>query len=224
MRTRGKVAIGAGAAVAALAVAGVVWGPGLYADWANSQAEAAPVLDVGDPVEDPASLDGRWTAQPGSYAGYRVDEVLRGENATATGRTEQVEAEVMLDDGAVTAATVTVDMASVATDQPPRDRYFRTSALATDVFPTATFELTEPAPLPAGATAVDLTGDLTIHGVTRQVTVAAELGATGQDAVQVVGSIPVTFADYDVEAPSLGFVRVQDAGFVEFSLVLARAG
>jgi hypothetical protein len=32
----------------------------------------------------------------------------------------------------------------------------------------------------------------------------------------VSGSIPVTFSDYGVEAPSLGFVSVQDKGTVEF--------
>lgn len=224
MRTRSKVLLGAAAVLAALAVAGVVWGPGLYADWANSNADAAPTLAADDPAPAPASLDGSWTAQAGSYAGYRVDEVLRGENATVTGRTEEVDANVTVDGGSLTEATVTVDMASVATDQPPRDLYFRTSALATDEFPTATFELTEPAVLPAGGTDVDLTGDLTIHGVTQPVTVAAEYGVTGDEQVQVVGSIPVTFANYDVDAPSLGFVEVEDAGSVEFSLVLAPAG
>ncbi|QAY69429.1 YceI family protein [Xylanimonas protaetiae] len=225
MRTRGKVAVWAGGVLAAVVVAGVVWGPGLYADWQNRNAEAAPVLDAsGDALAEPTSLDGTWTAQPGSFAGYRVDEVLRGNHATVTGRTEQVEASVTLDGGALTEATVTVDMTSVHTDQPPRDLYFRTSALATDQFPTATFTLTQPATLDAGATVVDLTGDLAIHGVTRPVTVEAEIGQQGDDAVQVVGSVPLTFADYDVAAPSLGFVEVEHTGSVEFSLLLAPAG
>jgi hypothetical protein len=41
------------------------------------------------------------------------------------------------------------------------------------------------------------------------------LTATGG---QVSGSIPITFEDYGVEAPSLGFVEVEDQGFVEFLL------
>jgi polyisoprenoid-binding protein YceI len=225
VRTRGKVAIGAGAVLAVVVVAGAVWGPGLYADWQNGSAEAAPVLDAGgDALADPTTLDGTWTAQPGSFAGYRVDEVLRGNHATVTGRTEKVEASLTLDGGALTEATVTVDMASVHTDQPPRDLYFRASALATDQFPTATFTLTAPAPLRIGATAVDLTGDLAIHGVTRPVTVEARIGQEGDAAVQVVGSVPLTFADYDVTAPSLGFVEVEHTGSVEFSLLLAPAG
>jgi hypothetical protein len=40
---------------------------------------------------------------------------------------------------------------------------------------------------------------------------------------QVAGSIPITFADFGVEAPNLGFVSVEPDGFVEFSLTIARA-
>ncbi len=223
--SRGKKALlGASAAIVVLVIAGLIWGPGLYADWQNNRAEAAPSIDhSGDPLTDPAQLDGRWTAQPGSFAGYRVDEVLRGEHVTVTGRTEQVEADVVVDNGTLTEATITVDMASVATDQPPRDSYFRSTALATDQFPTATFTLTDPAELDEGARSADLTGDLTIHGVTQPVTLTAEIAATA-DQVQVAGNIPITFADYDVEAPSLGFVKVEETGSVEFSLVLAPTG
>ncbi|RZS62529.1 YceI family protein [Xylanimonas ulmi] len=222
MRTRVKVGIGVAGAVVVLVGAAVIWGPGLYAGWADRNAQAAPTLDAADAAPLAAGLDGVWTAQDGSYAGYRVEEVLRGEDATVTGRTPQVRAQVTLDDGTLTAASVTVDMASVATDQPPRDLYFRSTALRTGDFPTATFALTSPTPLPDGATAVTLTGDLTIHGVTRRVDVAAQVAQTrGGDAIQVVGSVPVTFADYGVEAPSLGFVTVEAAGSVEFSLVLA---
>lgn len=224
MRTRTKVLGGFAAGVVVLGTAGLVWGPGIYADWANKNAEAAPALGSGDPIVDVAGLDGTWTVQPGSFAGYRVDEVLRGNHATVTGRTDQVGAEITLDGGAVTAATVTVHMASVHTDQPPRDLYFRSTALSTDEFPTATFALTAPATLTDGSAEVRLTGDLTIKGVTQPVTVDAQAGQTAADAVQVVGSIPLTFADYGVEAPSLGFVEVEHTGSVEFSLLLAPGG
>ena len=42
------------------------------------------------------------------------------------------------------------------------------------------------------------------------------------DGVDVSGSIPVAFADYGIQAPHLGFVRVEDQGAVEFLLHLAR--
>ena len=219
MDKRTKVWAGVGAGVVVLGVVAVVVGPGLYADWANSNAEAAPTLEAsatGGPV---AAADGTWTVADGSFAGYRVEEVLRGEDVTVTGRTEDVTGSATVEDGSLTAAEIEVDMASIATDQPPRDSYFRDQAVQVRNFPTATFTLTEPADLGDGATDVQLTGDLTIRDVTQQVTVDAQVAASG-DTVQVVGSVPVTFADFGIEAPSLGFVTVEDTGAVEFDLRL----
>ena len=62
---------------------------------------------------------------------------------------------------------------------------------------------------------VEATGDLTMHGVTQSVTVDLQAALSG-DGVQVSGSIPVTFSDYGVQAPDLGFVSVEDSGTVEF--------
>jgi polyisoprenoid-binding protein YceI len=223
MRTGAKVGIATGAAAVVLGAAAVVLGPGLYAGWAERGVDDAPGLDAASSAPlDAAALSGTWAVAGGSFAGYRVDEVLSGEDITVTGRTEEVDGTVTLDGGTITDAEIVVDMASVATDEPPRDEYFRTEALQTDTYPTATFTLTEPAEVPDGATAVDLVGDLTVHGVTQQVTLDAEVAAAaGADTVQVVGSVPITFADFGVEAPSLGFVTVEEQGAVEFSLLLA---
>lgn len=214
--------VGVGVGVVVLGGAAVVVGPGLYADWSNRAAAEEPTLDApsGDAgALDPASLAGDWTVADGSYAGYRVHEVLQGEDVTVTGRTDEVTGSFTVADGALTAATIEVDMASVATDEPPRDAYFRGDALEVGTYPTATFELTGPVDLPTGAADVELAGDLTIHGVTQPVTVEAQVGPTAE-GVQVVGSVPITFSDFDVEAPDLGFVTVDDRGSVEFGLDL----
>lgn len=219
MQQRTKVWAGIGAGVVALGVVAVVVGPGVYADWANSNADAAPTLGSTAESAPVEATDGTWTVGEGSYAGYRLEEVLRGQDVTVTGRTEKVTGTVTVEDGSLTAADIEVDMASIATDQPPRDGYFRDQALQVATYPTATFTLTEPADVGDGATSVQLTGDLTIRDVTREVTVDAQVAASG-DTVQVVGSVPVTFEDYGVEAPDLGFVTVEDTGSVEFDLRL----
>ena len=223
MRRGTRVALGVGAAVVVVGAAAGVFGPGLYANWANSVAQDEPTLGTSAvPLPDAAEAAGTWTVTEGSFAGYRVEEVLRGQDVTVTGRTEEVTGSVTVADGAVTEADVEVDVASVATDESARDAYFRDQAMEAGTFPTATFELTEPAPVEEGATAVELTGDLTIHGVTQPATIEAQVAgdATSGDPVQVVGSVPITFADFGVEAPSLGFVTVEDEGSIEFSLQL----
>lgn len=213
-------------------------GPRVYAASENSKAEAAPTVSL--PVQPSAdgstpattgspapttTLSGQWTAQPGSYAGYRVAEVLNGADVTVTGRTEKVTAEVQVSETQLTSARITVDMASVATDSTRRDNYFRQSALQTDQYPQASFVSTgavDLATLNSGTPAqFRVPGELTIHGVTRPVTLDLQAALSG-DRVQLAGSAPLTFADYQVTAPDLGFVKVESAGQIEFSLALAR--
>lgn len=201
--------------------AAAIFGPGWYADRAEEAAADEPSLSASAAPAAGTDTTGTWAVSDGSYAGYRLDEVLQGEDVTVTGRTEDVTGQVTISDSEVTEASIEVKVATIATDSGNRDGYFRDNAIEAEKFPTATFELTEPAALEAGATEVELVGDLTVHGVTTSVTVEAEVGGDA-DALQVVGSVPITFADFGVEAPNLGFVKVEDTGSVEFSLELAK--
>jgi hypothetical protein len=66
------------------------------------------------------------------------------------------------------------------------------------------------------------TGDLTIHGVTRMVTFQVN-GQYSGSAAQIAGSIPITFADYNIGNPSFGPVTTEDHGVLEFALSFAHA-
>jgi polyisoprenoid-binding protein YceI len=212
---------------------GVAFGPAFYRDVIVGEAPAAPTAGPGPSATSaPTSpavtdLQGAWRVSAGSFAGYRVDEVLNGTDVTVVGRTEDVSGDVQVRDLAVASAEITVDVASIATDQPNRDAYFRDTALEAGEHPTATFRLTEPVPAqaeprPGDQETVDVAGELTLHGVTRPVTARVDASFDGS-AARIAGSIPVTFADYDVEAPDLGFVSVEPQGSVEFLLVLEKA-
>jgi polyisoprenoid-binding protein YceI len=168
---------------------------------------------------------GNWTVTSGSQAGYRVGEVLFGQRATAVGRTDKVTGSLSLAGTTVSAATFTVDMASVASDQSRRDRQYRDRIMGVDQFPTSTFVLTSPISLgtspAAGATVkTKATGDLTLRGVTKRVTFDVEARRTG-GRMEVAGSIPVTFDEWGIPSPSFGPAEVEDHGSVEFLLVLA---
>ncbi|MEG8034365.1 YceI family protein [Sphingomonas sp. LR61] len=98
--------------------------------------------------------------------------------------------------------------------------------METDKFPTATFTLTKPVDvskaLDGSTQDVTLTGTMDLHGVTKAVTADAQVAVGTGGTVQVAGSVPITFADYGVKAPSLGFVTVDGKGSVEFSLDLQK--
>jgi len=81
--------------------------------------------------------------------------------------------------------------------------------------------------LPAGFGSADvamqLPGRLTLHGVTRDVTIAAQARLEADGTVVVAGSLPILFADYGIEAPNVaGIIAVEDNGSMEFRVVLAR--
>jgi len=181
--------------------------------------------------------DGTWTidATSGSladgsstYAGYRVEEEVSGFGAnTAVGRTQNVSGSMTTDGTTVTALDVTVDMTTLQSDRPQRDEQLRERGLETDRFPTATFTLTQPIDVgerPRDGQAIDLTavGDLTLRGVTRQVSVPLQAAISG-DRIQAVASLDVTLADYDIQKPT-GFliVSIADTGTIELHLLFER--
>lgn len=254
MKKSQKILLGVGAGVLVIGVAAAIGGPLLYRalsaapDDVPSLNADAKALEPGESAPatgdesavgpiDAATLAGSWTVTDGSEAGYRVDEVLNGTDVTVTGRTPDVQGTLTVaDDGlSLEAAEITVDVASITTDSAQRDGYFRSTALRTDEFPTATFALTEPvafdaAPALGEVVKTEATGDLTIAGVTRSVTASVEVRGTSDGSgdpgtatgAEIAGAIPISFADFGVEAPSLGFVSVEDSGSVEFQLVATR--
>jgi polyisoprenoid-binding protein YceI len=193
----------------------------VYTSNENAKASAAPSVAATREAStlDDTDLSGEWTVGGDSEAGYRVHEVLNGSDVTVTGRTDSVSGSATVAGTSITTATITVRVADIATDSAQRDSYFRDSAMDAAAFPTATFALTAPVadavPSGSGTTKVEATGNLTLHGVTKPVTATLEVGLNG-DGVDISGSVPITFSDYGVQAPSLGFVRVDDAGSVEF--------
>lgn len=221
---RRKLWIALAVVVVVLVVAAIV-GPRIYANRESGKAAAPLVTSAASATATEASTDatlnGAWAIAAGGTAGYRVDEVLNGQNVTVTGRTDQVSGDLTVADGQLTAGTVSVDLASVATDSGQRDNQFRGMVMDTDQFPTADFALTQPVPLgglEVGSTiSVGLVGTMTLKGTTQDVTIPATVERTAEDAVTITGSLPLTWSDYGVSAPNLGFVSVEDAGTIEFS-------
>lgn len=176
------------------------------------------------------AIDGTWVVDRslGSFVGYRIGEQLASiGTTTAVGRTPGVEGEVVIADGVVTSARVIADMTQLRSDSGARDNRLRTQGIETARFPTATFELTERITLPAAASAgtpfaTTLTGNLTLHGVTRLVSIPAEAQLVGANFV-VVGSLEIALADYDISKPSgAGVLSIDDSGDLELQLYLSK--
>ncbi|HSO96521.1 MAG TPA: YceI family protein [Acidimicrobiia bacterium] len=173
-------------------------------------------------------LAGTWKVAGGSQAGYRIGEVLFGQSNTAVGRTTAVTGQLTIGPAdRVDTTTITVDLTKVSSDQSQRDDQFQNRIMNTARFPTTSFALTKPIPvgsLPAPGTTVHVSaaGTLTLHGVTRPVQAAVAAQETGS-AIQVSGSIPITFADWNISNPSGGPASTNDHGLIEFLLTFHHA-
>lgn len=171
---------------------------------------------------------GIWSLSGSPIVGYRVDEVLFGQSHTAVGRTSSVTGSLTVRGRSVVSGDFTADMTTVTSDDERRDAQFQGRIMETSTYPTTTFELTAPiqfGTLPADGTtrSAEATGALTLHGVTRTVTFKISTHRVGA-TMQVVGSIPITFADWNISNPSFGgVVTTQDHGELEFQLNLAHA-
>lgn len=221
--------------IVVVAVVAVAAGPWVYKNWIAGDADAELALPS-QTQSAQVDVNGAWTIVGGptaadtrTQAGYRVDEVLRGENITVNGRTTKVTGGIDVSADTLQRGTITVDVASISSPESARDNRFRGSGIMdTAAHPTATFEITKPVsvasvPASGAAASVPVTGTLTIKGATREVTTTLNVKRSGT-AVIAQGSIPVTWADYGVEAPSIGgFVTVEKTGSIEFLVNLSKA-
>jgi len=202
--------------------------------------DRAVVEETEAPTSDGGSdgIDGTWfiddeigsfdfESASGSFAGFRVEEELVVGAVTAVGRSGGVSGSLTIEDGALVATDVIIDMTTIVSNDGRRERAIR-GALSTFEFPTATFVLTEPVPLGEGlADGEDVTvparGDLTIKGTTQPVTFSIGAVVREDGLGVVVGSADIVWADFGVSAPSARIVvSVAEEGIVEFQLVVAK--
>jgi polyisoprenoid-binding protein YceI len=177
---------------------------------------------------DTETGDFDYETSTGTFAGFRIEEELASiGSTTAVGRTGDVSGSITIDGTTLTAATFEVDMTTITTNDDRRNDKVQ-DALETGTFPTATFTLTEPIDLGEAAAsgeavAVTAVGELTIHGVTQTVSFPIEAQLV-EGTVVVVGSLDLTFSDYDVAVPeSQIVVSVEDHGILEIQLLLTAA-
>lgn len=173
-----------------LAAGAVIWFLAGDAPEAVDIDQAAGARATGQTAADATtstSPDGTWqvdttigefsvTETTGTFVGFRIEEELANVGATeAIGRTPNVSGTVVLDGSILQEATITADLTDILSDEPRRDDRIQ-DALETEDFPEATFDLDGPIqldnpPRQGEQFTVDAPGSLTIHGVTRELTV-----------------------------------------------------
>jgi polyisoprenoid-binding protein YceI len=208
-------------------------GPAAVAD---ATLPPVPGVSAGASSKPLTSLDGTWNVDTsigtftdvkdtsGNFVGYRIQEKLASIGAnTAVGRTPKVTGSLTIAGTKVTAVDITADLTALQSDDNQRDNQLRNNGIQTNQFPSATFKLTSPIDLgsvPADGKEISATasGQLTLHGVTKDVQVALKAKLSGSTIV-VTGSLPIVLADYSIEKPnSFKVLSIEDNGTMELQL------
>jgi polyisoprenoid-binding protein YceI len=204
---------------------------GVFAFFAvrGSDAPPPPTLSSDEPAATATATPGGATTwevadTEETFVGYRVREEFASIGvADAVGRTSEVTGTAELDADRITAAELEADMTTLVSDESRRDDALRERGIETARFPESRFELSEPVDLTRRNQTVR--GRLTLHGETRPIEVEVGAQRLGGDTIELVGSAPIAFPDFDIEPPSVaGVVTVEDEGTLEFKLRLRPSG
>lgn len=167
-----------------------------------------------------------------SQARFVIDEVLQGAPKTVVGTTNQVAGQIALDLTDLDTAqvgSIRINARTFATDSEQRNRAIQNRILKTDQHEYITFTPTRLIGLP-DTTAVGTTvpfqvvGDLTIGGVTREVTFDATLTPAAADRLEGQASTTIRYADWGLSIPQVPMVAgVADTVQLQLAFVAAPA-
>lgn len=228
MRTRNQKLIVIGGVVVIVLLALLALVP-LFISLVSHPGIKTEGIDADGAKPATTDMDGQWvvSSKPGknvTSVGFTFQELLPGDERTTSGSTQDVEGQMTIQGGSLTAGEVTVGMGNIVTDKDVRDENVRRKILHTEKYPEATFALTEPADvsqLPDDGTVgtVTLTGDLTIHGKTNSITQEFNALRTG-DSVIVHADVPIKRSDYGVETPDFVAAKIAEDGELNIRLKL----
>jgi len=158
-------------------------------------------------------------------ASYRSRDAL----SSWVGKTSKVTGTLVYDDktGAVVSGKVQVDLATLDSGNGLRDTRMRNEFLQTDKYPSANFVLKSVDGFPAFTEWKEwgvqqkgkITGDLTVHNITRPVSFEANALYTGKE-LQLSGKGLIKMTDFGITPPSLFLVTVEDTVTLEITAVI----
>lgn len=165
---------------------------------------------------------------------FILDELLRGQPNTVTGRTDQIAGQIAVDFANPQNSQVgeiRISARALATDNELRNRAIRSVILqsAEDQFEFISFVPTEVSGLPTSVTMgeafeFEITGDLTIRDITNPVTFSVTVTPVSETRLEGTATATVQRGDYNLEIPSVPSVAdVDEAVRLEIDFV-ARAG
>jgi polyisoprenoid-binding protein YceI len=105
------------------------------------------------------------------------------------------------------------------------EEHFNENYVESDKFPKASFkgkiEDFDVSKLSASSKPVKISGDLTLHGKTKKITVNSKIQKS-DDKITITGSFEVKAEDFDIEIPKLVSKKIAEKIKVSFNLPLTK--
>lgn len=164
------------------------------------------------------TVEGEWSvvASDATFIGYRAI----GTTGEGVGRSPGVTGTLTATENEIVAVSIVGDLTLLESDSSLRDEHLGDEGLETNIFPTSTFELTEPisiGEIPAAGveSTFSAVGELTVKDITQPVTIELQ-AVVVEDRFVVAGSTEVALADFEAVIGST------TEATMEFSLVFER--
>lgn len=164
---------------------------------------------------------------------FNIGEVLRGQPITVVGRTNQVAGDIIVDFATpqlTQVGTVRVNVRTLTTPEEFRNQALRARILQSaqaqyefsDFVPSALSGL--PLTVEVGDTfTFQITGDLTVRGVTNTVIFDATVTIVSEDRIEGLAQVTVLYQDFNLRIPDVSFVTgITDEVLLEIEFVAAR--
>lgn len=180
---------------------------------ASEPIVAAPIDEdeTGDPTESAGEAARLQIEQGESEARFLIGEILRGQENTVVGATDQVAAEIAVDfdnPAASQLGEVRVNARTFVTDNSLRNRAIANRILDAGSFEFVTFSPTNISGLPESVTfgdsfEVQIVGDLTIKDITNEVTFEATITPVSEERLEGFASTTISWADFGLSIPNV---------------------
>lgn len=228
---------------AAVALVAALGGGGAYVYFFSGLRTSPTQLGLSSSPQPSSSavstgLAGNWTVTTGSLAGYRVKELFVGETSKheAVARTSAVSGGMTATGDPTSGFTITkvsivADLSqlhsvdAVAGRNVTQRDFFVSRQMDLQSFPNAAFSADSIKVQPTGSSSkvsLQLSGSLTIHGVTKPVTASAQAQLSGAK-LEVAGSLTIDMTDFGVTPPQVPFTAVDSQVVVEFDVFLTKS-
>ena len=137
---------------------------------------------------------------------YRIDEKLRGNANLVIGTSTQIAGDISVSSAGITFGTITINARTFVTDSEKRDGALNRYILKTEdpANEFIVFKPTSVAVVTAG-TDMNVSGDLTISGITKPVTFAVT-GKQEGETVTGVAKATLKRSDFNIVIPTLDFI------------------